>query len=47
MNESHPEYSNLPEAIKAVITQSEYAWMPDELKKTLQQDMTMPEVAED
>ena len=37
----------LPEGIKAHVSPKEYAWLPDELKQSLIEDMTTPEVAED
>ena len=43
----HPDYNNLPEGIKSSISPKEYAWMPDDLRKDLQKDMTLPEVGED
>ncbi len=43
----HPDYEALPEAIKATITEKEYTWMPDEERRNLQEDMTMPEYQED
>jgi hypothetical protein len=42
----HPDYDELPESIKCAFTPKEYAWMDDEQKRTLQQDMTNPEVEE-
>jgi len=45
--ENHPDYDNLPEAIKADITRKEYAWMPDELRNNLERDMTTPDYEED
>jgi len=43
----HPDYERLPEAIKAYISPKEYAWMSDEERRNLQEDMTMPEPQED
>ena len=43
----HPDYENLPTVIKESITEKEYSWMPDEERKNLQRDMTMPDVEED
>lgn len=41
------DYLTLPEAIRHVFTEKEYNAMPDEEKKSLQYDMTHPEVPED
>jgi hypothetical protein len=41
------DYKSLPETIKHAFTEKEYLSMPDEEKKTLQFDMTNPEVGED
>lgn len=43
----HPDYQNIPECIKSNISPKEYAWLPDELKRSLERDMTTPEVVED
>lgn len=43
----HPEYEALPSVVQAVITPKEYAWLPDDERKRLIEDMTLPEVAED
>ncbi len=43
----HPDYDKLPEAIKVTISERDYACMPDEERRNLQQDMTMPEYEED
>lgn len=43
----HPDYQSLPESIKAMYTQKEYAWLDDESRENLIKDMTLPEVAED
>lgn len=45
--ESHPDYESLPEGIKANYTPKEYAWLDDESRNNLIQDITLPEVAED
>ena len=45
--EDHPDYQSLPESVKAVYTQKEYAWLDDESRNNLLRDMTLPEVAED
>lgn len=47
-NESHPnpmwnEYDELPEAIKAGVTYSDYQWMSDAQKANIQQTETEPE----
>lgn len=41
------DYNSLPECIRFIFTEKEYNAMPDEEKKTLQDDMTNPEVPED
>lgn len=43
----HPEYHQLPESIKTVYSPKEYSWLDDESRRTLQQDMTLPEAEED
>jgi len=43
----HPDYDQLPEAIKSSLTPKEYAWLPDEERNNLQDEMTLPEVEED
>lgn len=43
----HPDYQSLPESIKTMYTQKEYAWLDDESRENLIKDMTLPEVAED
>lgn len=43
----HPDYSLLPEAIRATITPKQYAWLDDESRRNLQHDMTTPEPLED
>lgn len=43
----HPDYQSLPESIKAMYSPKEYAWLDDESRNNLLQDMTNPEVAED
>ncbi|MCR4308113.1 MAG: hypothetical protein NUV80_06150 [Candidatus Berkelbacteria bacterium] len=43
---SHPDYANLPECIKSVYTPKEYAWLDDESRRHLIEDMTLPEVEE-
>lgn len=43
----HPDYQSLPEIIKIMYSQKEYAWLDDESRNNLLQDMTNPEVAED
>ena len=42
----HPDYQKLPEAVKAVYTPKEYAWLDDESRRNLIEDMTLPEVEE-
>lgn len=44
---AHPDYAQLDECIKSSFTEAEYASMPDEERKNLLRDMTMPEVPED
>jgi len=41
------DYESLDEVVKAQLTEKEYLALPDELKKTLMADITMPEVEED
>lgn len=43
----HPDYKSLPESIKAMYSPKEYAWLDDESRNNLLQDITTPEVAED
>ena len=43
----HPDYDDLPEAIKCMYTPEEYAWMPDAQRLNLVHDECMPEVEED
>jgi hypothetical protein len=43
----HPDYQNLPEGIKADLSEKDYAWLDDESRRNLIRDMTNPEVAED
>lgn len=43
----HPDYVDLPEAVKATFSERDYSVMADEERKTLLHDMTMPEVGED
>ncbi len=40
---NHPEYDALPEAIKATISQKDFACMGDAQRRSLMEDMTMPE----
>ena len=42
----HPDYANLPEAVKGVFSPKEYAWLDDEGRRRLIEDMTLPEVEE-
>lgn len=44
---SHPDYEKLPEGIKSVYTPKEYAWLDDESRRRLIEDMTLPEVQEE
>lgn len=44
---THPDYAGLPEALKATFSPEDYAAMPDEERKRLLEDATMPEVVED
>lgn len=41
------EYDALPEALKAIYTPREFAWMPTERRSRLIEEETMPEVGED
>lgn len=41
------EYDALPEALKAIYTPREYAWLPPERRSRLIEEETMPEVGED
>lgn len=41
------EYAALPEAIKAIYSPREYAWLPPERRARLIEEETMPEVPED
>ena len=41
------EYEALPEAIKAIYTPKEYAWLPPEVRARVIEQQTMPEVGED
>lgn len=43
----HPDYDGLPESIKALYSPKDYAWLPEPLKRTIMEDNTLPEVAED
>ena len=43
----HPDYDALPEAIKAMYTPKEYAWLPQPLKNSIIDDNILPEVPED
>lgn len=40
-------YQTLPEVIKHLFTEKEYLSIPEEEKRTLQTDLTNPEVEED
>lgn len=37
-------YEQLPESIKAIYTEEQYGWLPDDMKGSLIQDETEPEV---
>ena len=37
-----PRYEALAEPLKANMSPKEYAWLPDEAKATLEEDMTTP-----
>ena len=37
------EYDRLPECIKAIYSEEQYLWLPDDAKKTLIQNETEPE----
>lgn len=41
------EYAALPEALKAIYSPREYAWMPPERRARLLEEETMPDVPED
>jgi len=43
----NPDYHQLPEGIKTVYTPKEYAWLDDESRQKLIEEMTTPEVGED
>lgn len=43
----HPDYENLPESIKAEISEKEYCWMSETQRLKLEQEMTMPEATDD
>ena len=43
----HPDYDKLPESIKLEYSPRDYAWLPEPLKRSLLDDMTLPEVPED
>ena len=43
----HPDYQSLPEPVKVMYSQKEYAWLDDESRNNLIQEMTLPEVTED
>ena len=45
--EEHPDYQNLPEAIKSVFSPKDYAWLDDEGKRKLIEDMTTPDFTEE
>lgn len=45
--ESHPDYTSLPEGIKAIYSPKEYAWLDDNSREKLIEDLTTPEVGED
>jgi hypothetical protein len=44
---THPDYEQLPDSIKAVMTEKEYCWLSDAEKVSLVEDFTMPEAVED
>ena len=47
-NGSHQdEYEELPECIKHTYSEKEYAYLPQELKRTLIDDECLPDVEED
>jgi len=43
----HPDYNVLPEPIKVLYTQEQYAWMSDEQRMNLVENECLPEVEED
>lgn len=44
---SHPDYEKLPQCIKILYTEKEYAWLPESEKQNIIQDNTMPETYND
>lgn len=38
-----PQYGTLPEILKGMVTEREYAWLPDAAKNTLIDDLTLPD----
>jgi hypothetical protein len=43
----HPDYDTLPKVIREMYTPKEYVYLPDELKRTLIEDETTPDVDDD
>lgn len=44
---THPDYEKLPEAIKAQVSEKEYAWLPESDRQRVVDEFTMPEATED
>lgn len=43
----HPDYEELPKAIQCLYSPKEYAWLPEEEKRNIINDNTMPETFDD
>lgn len=44
---THPDYEKLPEAIKAQVSEKEYAWLPESDRQRVVDEFTMPEATDD
>jgi hypothetical protein len=40
----HPEYNDLPDAIKAAVSPKEFAWLTDSQRADLTNDLCTPDV---
>jgi len=43
----HPEYDQLPSVVKGLVSEKEHAWMGEEQRRRLVEDMCNPEIEED
>lgn len=47
MTNSHPDYDNLPEAIKQQVTPKEHMWIGPLQRAKLMEDFCLPEASDD